>query len=259
MMMVISEQWCCQRDDDITKARNVKEKLLDDSWWDSIDYILDFTKPIYEMLRATDTDKPCLHLIYDIWDNMISKVKKMIYKHEKKADYEESSFWGVVHKVLEDRWSKSNTPLHCLAHSLNPRWEMDPIKWWLGHGSTSPHLQSTSLKLLVHSSSSSCCERNWSTYPFIQSTRRNQITPQHAQDLIFVQNNFRLLSRTPQYIQGDTKMWDMAEDTFQTIEDVGILEIANLSLDEPELESVLFDEITKDPRVDHDNLTHLDD
>ncbi|KAL0430502.1 UNVERIFIED_CONTAM: hypothetical protein Sradi_0676200 [Sesamum radiatum] len=103
-MMVISEQWSCYRDDDITKARNVKEK---DSWWDSIDYILDFTEPIYEMLRANDTDKPCLHLVYDMWDNMISKVKEAIYKHEKKNDYEESSFWSVVHKVFEDRWSKS--------------------------------------------------------------------------------------------------------------------------------------------------------
>ncbi|KAL0401388.1 UNVERIFIED_CONTAM: hypothetical protein Slati_4168700 [Sesamum latifolium] len=199
--------------------------------------------------------------------------------------YEESSFWGVVHKVLEDRGSKSNTPLHCLAHSLNPRevnvelarffgclddfadedslrdkWEMDPIKWWLVHGSAAPHLQSISLKLLGHVSSSSYCERNWSAYAFIHSTRRNQITPQCAQDLVFLHNNLRLLSRrTPQYIQGNTKMWDVARDDFETIEDVGILEIANLSLDEPELEFILFDEITEDPRVDHDNLTHLDD
>ncbi|KAL0456074.1 UNVERIFIED_CONTAM: hypothetical protein Slati_0946600 [Sesamum latifolium] len=120
-MMVISEQWSCYHDDDITKARNVKEKLLDDSRWDLIDYILDFTEPIYEMLRACDTDKPCFHLVYDMWDNMISKVNGAIYKHEKKNDYEESSFWGVVHKVLGDIWSKSNTPLYCLAHSLNPR------------------------------------------------------------------------------------------------------------------------------------------
>ncbi|KAL0418818.1 UNVERIFIED_CONTAM: hypothetical protein Sradi_1295300 [Sesamum radiatum] len=91
-MMVISEQWSCYRDNDVTKAINVKEKLLDDSWWDSIDYILDFTEPIYEMLRATDTNKHCLHLVYDMWDNMLSKVKKAIYKHEKKNNYEESSF-----------------------------------------------------------------------------------------------------------------------------------------------------------------------
>ncbi|KAK4406691.1 hypothetical protein Sango_0675600 [Sesamum angolense] len=115
------------------------------------------------------------------------------------------------------------------------RWEMDPIKWWLVRGSATPHLQSISLKLLGHVSSS-CCERNWSTYAFIHSIRRNQITPQRAQDLVFVHNNLRLLSRkTPQYMQGDTKMWDVAGDAFETIEDVGILEIANLSLDEPKL------------------------
>ncbi|KAL0418819.1 UNVERIFIED_CONTAM: hypothetical protein Sradi_1295400 [Sesamum radiatum] len=139
--------------------------------------------------------------------------------------------------------------------SLRDRWEMDPIKWWLVHGSATPHLQSISLKLLAHISSSCYCERNWSTYAFIHSIRRNQITPQRAQDLVFVHNNLRLLSRkTPQYMQGDTKMWDVTGDAFETIEDVGILEIANLSLDEPELESVLFDEITEDLKDDHDNL-----
>ncbi|KAK4383468.1 hypothetical protein Sango_2771800 [Sesamum angolense] len=272
-MMVISEQWSCYHDDDVTKAINVKEKLLDDSWWDSIDYILDFTEPIYEILRATDTDKHCLHLVYDMWDNMISKVKKVIYKHEKKNDYEESSFWGVVHKYWmidgardeeiclkclfpnNDTRREANVELArcfgCLddfadEDSLRDRWEMDPIKWWLVHGSATPHLQSISLKLLGHVSSSSCYERNWSTYAFIHSIRRNQITPQHAQDLVFVHNNLRFLSRkTPQYMQGNTKMWDVAGDAFETIEDVGILEIANLSLDEPELESVYLMKLLK--------------
>ncbi|KAL0373025.1 UNVERIFIED_CONTAM: hypothetical protein Scaly_0984100 [Sesamum calycinum] len=78
--------------------------------------------------------------------------------------------------------------------------------------------------------------RNWSTYEFIHSTRR-----------------------TPQYMQGDTKMWDMAGDAFETIEDIGILDIANLSLDEPKMESVLFDEITEDSKDDRDDFTHLDD
>ncbi|KAL8473814.1 hypothetical protein ACS0TY_030609 [Phlomoides rotata] len=69
----------------------------------------------------TVKDKPCLHLVYEMWDAMIFEVKKVIFEHEKKSDFEESCFWNVVRKVLEDRWSKSNTPLHCLAHSLNPR------------------------------------------------------------------------------------------------------------------------------------------
>lgn len=100
----------------------MKEKLLDDIWWDKIDYILAFTESIYEMVRLSDTDKPCLHLIYDLWGDMINKVKAVIYRHERKELWEESLFWDVVLKILQDRWTKSNTPLHYLAHSLNPRY-----------------------------------------------------------------------------------------------------------------------------------------
>ena len=73
------------------------------------------------MLRVADTDKPCLHLIYEMWDTMIDNVKKVIYTKEKKQDDEQSTFFSIVLDILVDRWTKSNTPLHCLAHSLNPR------------------------------------------------------------------------------------------------------------------------------------------
>ncbi|KAG8369343.1 hypothetical protein BUALT_Bualt14G0001500 [Buddleja alternifolia] len=325
--MVISERWSCYRDDDFNKARIVKERLLDDLWWDSIDYILAFTDPIYKMLRECDTDKSCLHLVYEMWDTMIYQVRSTIYKHEKKSDNEDSSFWNVVRKVLEDRWSKSNTPLHCLAYSLNPRcsskvWQtqhpnftspqsdleiskmrklclkrlvpdedarrkvnieianflgcledfgdgdclqdrliMSPMQWWTLHGPAAPNLQNIAVRLLAHVSSSSCSERNWSTYAFVHSTRRNLITPQRAQDLVFVHSNLRLLSRnTPQYMQGDTKMWDVGGDAFESSDDVGILEIANLSLDEPELENDLFvDEVGEAPHNDSDVFPNVED
>ena len=35
-------------------------------------------------------------------------------------------------------------------------------------------------------------------------------------------------------------MWDIAGDKFDSFDDVGMLEVANLSLDEPEMEVVLF-------------------
>ncbi|KAJ1696121.1 hypothetical protein LUZ63_004633 [Rhynchospora breviuscula] len=91
---------------------------------EKIEFILEFTEPIYEMLRITDTDKPCLHLVYEMWDNMIDKVKDTIYKHEGKTENEDSPFFNVVKTILTDRWAKSNTPLHCLAYSLNPRFSL---------------------------------------------------------------------------------------------------------------------------------------
>ncbi|KAI9159980.1 hypothetical protein LWI28_003953 [Acer negundo] len=80
--MVISERWDVYKEDDVEKARAVKEKILDEYFWGDIDYILDFTAPIYEMFRLADTDTPCLHLVYEWWDSIIERVKITIFKKE---------------------------------------------------------------------------------------------------------------------------------------------------------------------------------
>ena len=103
------------RNDDVRQSQFVKEKVLDDLWWDKLNYIIVFTKPIYDMIRVTDTDKPSLHLVYDIWDTTIEKIKSVIYQHEEKRENEQSLFYDIVHQILEDRWNKSNTPLQYLA------------------------------------------------------------------------------------------------------------------------------------------------
>ena len=71
------------------------------------------------MLRVADTDAPILHKVYEMWDSMIENVKKETYQHEE--DYEKSPFYDMVHNILIERWTKNCTPLHCLAHSLNPK------------------------------------------------------------------------------------------------------------------------------------------
>ena len=37
-------------------------------------------------------------------------------------------------------------------------------------------------------------------------------------------------------------MWDIGGDTFDSVDSAGILEVANLSLDEPDLKAILFTE-----------------
>ncbi|KAL0925155.1 hypothetical protein M5K25_003465 [Dendrobium thyrsiflorum] len=41
---------------------------------------------------------------------------------------------------------------------------------------------------------------------------------------------------------GESKMWDVAGDGFECLDDMGLLEVANLSLDEPELEAMIFND-----------------
>lgn len=126
------------------------------------------------------------------------------------------------------------------SDSIEDRCNLDAKTWWVMHGSSTPLLQRVALKLLVHPSSSSCCERNWSTYSFIHSLKRNKLDPKRAQDLVYVHTNLRLLSRKDEgYGKGETRLWDISGDAHDPIDGVGI-ELAEMSLDEPDLEAMLF-------------------
>lgn len=85
VQMVISDRWTAYREDDQDKAGFVRGKLLDKTWWDNVKYIIAFTEPIYSMLRAADTDKSCLHLIYEMWDSMIEKVKVLFTRKKERV------------------------------------------------------------------------------------------------------------------------------------------------------------------------------
>jgi len=71
------------------------------------------------------------------------------------------------------------------------------------------------------------------------STARKGTTPERAEDLVFIHNNLRLLSRkAEEYKLGPAKVWDVGGDGFESLSGIGILEVADLSLDEPLMECV---------------------
>lgn len=118
--MVTSDQWSSYKYDDVEKAQFVKDTLLDNNWWKKDDYILSFIDPTYDVVRRNNTEASCLHLVYGMWDSMIEDVKQVIHKHERISNIEESTYHHVVHAIFIDRWTKSSTHLHFLAHSINP-------------------------------------------------------------------------------------------------------------------------------------------
>ena len=51
-------------EDDQRMAKYIREKVLYENWWGKLGYIIDFSGPIYDMIRFCDTSEPCLHLVY---------------------------------------------------------------------------------------------------------------------------------------------------------------------------------------------------
>ncbi|KAG8373354.1 hypothetical protein BUALT_Bualt11G0015500 [Buddleja alternifolia] len=162
-------------------------------------------------------------------DLEISKMRKLCLKRlvpdedaQRKVNIELANFLGC----LEDFGD---------GDCLRDRFIMSPTQWWTLHGPAAPNLQNIVVKLLAHVSSSSCSERYWTIFVFYQE-------------------------RPPQYMQGDTKMWDVRGDAFESSDDVGILEIANILLDELVLENDLFvDEVGEAPYKDSNAFPNVED
>ena len=120
--MVISDLWSFWRKTDHAASKRVKDTVLDDGWWERVNLSIKIMDPIISLLRFADTDKPILGDIYEGWDSMIESVKTIVMENES-PEYGTSaeSLWSTIQVILLSRWDKNCTPLHCLAHSLNPK------------------------------------------------------------------------------------------------------------------------------------------
>jgi hypothetical protein len=87
---------------------------------------------------------------------------------------------------------------------------MDAIDWWSSYGSETPELAEVAIRVLSQPISSSSAERNWSTYSYIHSVKRNRLNTKRADKLVFIHSNIRLQSRfSESYNKGPTKKWDV--------------------------------------------------
>ena len=73
---------------------------------------------------------------------------------------------------------------------------------------------------------SSAAVRNWSTYGFIHSVKRNRLGSQKAEDLVYVHSNRRLVShRGEEYTSGPHKEWDVEAENLDLDLSLAVLDI----------------------------------
>ncbi|GJT08451.1 pescadillo-like protein [Tanacetum coccineum] len=68
----------------------------------------------------------------------------------------------------------------------------DPANWWGTFGGATPNLKKIAMRILSLTSSSSGCERNWSTFEGIHTKKRNRLEASKLNNLVYVQFNSNL-------------------------------------------------------------------
>ena len=85
---------------------------------------------------------------------------------------------------------------------------MPAHRWWLAFGSHIPKIQKVAVCVLSHVCSASACERNWSTFDFIHTKKRNRLLCKKVRDVVFVHSNLRLQEKLEGIdYQADTIEW----------------------------------------------------
>jgi hypothetical protein len=115
--------------------------VLDDAWWERVDLTIKIMELIISLLQFADTDKPILGEVYEGWDSMIESMRTIILQNES-PEYGTPAeiLFTTIQDILISRWNKNYTPLHCLAHSLNPKYYSSE---WLSGGTSRrflPHM-----------------------------------------------------------------------------------------------------------------------
>ncbi|KAH9296658.1 hypothetical protein KI387_044238 [Taxus chinensis] len=109
--------------------------------------------------------------------------------------------------------SSSNSSMGEIDATLD-RYKMPPCMWWCAHGHDAKWLRPVAIKILSQVASNSSAERNWSTYSFIHSVKRNKLASKKAEDLVYVHSNLRILShKSEAYVRGPNKLWDIEPET----------------------------------------------
>ncbi|XP_057825358.2 uncharacterized protein LOC131037296 [Cryptomeria japonica] len=75
---VVSDAWATWKQSTLDIAVEVRAMVLDEHFWADVKFVVDFIKPICEVIRFADLDKACLGEVYEAIDSMRERVKKII-------------------------------------------------------------------------------------------------------------------------------------------------------------------------------------
>nr|KAJ0214004.1 hypothetical protein LSAT_V11C400196660 [Lactuca sativa] len=85
------------------------------------------------------------------------------------------------HKKKYDRFVSDIAVKHCKVNDA----EFDPANWWGLFGGTTPRLTKITMMILSLTSSSSGCERNWSTHEGVHTKKRNRLEASKLNNLVY--------------------------------------------------------------------------
>ncbi|KAJ0685123.1 putative transcription factor/ chromatin remodeling BED-type(Zn) family [Helianthus annuus] len=73
--------------------------------------------------------------------------------------------------------------------AIRLRKKKSPAAWWQSYGSSTPQLQDFAIRVLSLTCSATGCERNWGVFQHLHTKKRNRLTQERLNDMVYVKFN----------------------------------------------------------------------
>ncbi|KAI3877771.1 hypothetical protein MKX03_019211 [Papaver bracteatum] len=223
--MVTSDAW--------TKTEYAKEQvgikvqtiiLSDENFWQSVISFLKSVIPIVKVLRLVDGyDKPAMGYIYKAIDKAKEQIQANFKNVKRRYEYATDFVPNIDVKLGFYDPIKRMRPLAAKRYKIDKQIELftsakgifghvmametrnkkhpgtyyllSKFFWWKSHGDSTPELQRLVVRILIATCSASGCERNWSIFEQVHTKRRNRLSQQRLNALVYVKYNLQLNER----------------------------------------------------------------
>ncbi|KAJ1259807.1 hypothetical protein BS78_10G184300 [Paspalum vaginatum] len=115
-------------------------------------------------------------------DGLISAVETFYH-----GDYDKQN--QVLNEELHKYKEQAGHFAKNVAKAGCKNYDFCPAKWWENYGTQVPALQKMAIRILSLTASASGCERNWSCFEGIHTKKRNMLTCERVENLVFVRFN----------------------------------------------------------------------
>nr|XP_018686484.1 PREDICTED: uncharacterized protein LOC103994246 [Musa acuminata subsp. malaccensis]XP_018686485.1 PREDICTED: uncharacterized protein LOC103994246 [Musa acuminata subsp. malaccensis]XP_018686486.1 PREDICTED: uncharacterized protein LOC103994246 [Musa acuminata subsp. malaccensis]XP_018686487.1 PREDICTED: uncharacterized protein LOC103994246 [Musa acuminata subsp. malaccensis] len=174
----------------ITAREEVKKAFKDDFKANQYLQIIDRRIEVYmdqDIYNAAYYLNPAIQFRYSLGmrSDLLSALRNAIYRLL-------SNTTNAADAIMENRLFLETIGSFSDIVAISCRYNMDPAEWWLQFGGDAPNLRKVAIRVLSQTTTSSGCERNWSTFALIHTKVRNRLSYRRFEKLVYVYYNMQL-------------------------------------------------------------------
>ncbi|CAH1443070.1 unnamed protein product [Lactuca virosa] len=192
--MFTRDEWESCRLSNTVKGKAAYDTLVNATFWTGVALCLKVFAPLVKVLQMVDADQKPSIAWFCIWlDTTLHLTAYLLNPYYLYKNPEIQNDIDVTDAIV-DFLDTIYPGDHSLQnHIVMVELSVYMANWWVAYGASTPQLRKIATRILSLTTSSSGCERNWSTFEGVHTKKRNRLETSKLNNLVFVQFNANLM------------------------------------------------------------------